>query len=781
MATSQNPGPGKASSPNVDPTDVGRIEKEALAWNNILKLKGQINKATKEQTTLMSELNKLQGDEAKNSAKTKMAIASIAQLEKNLAKQRAIGNDAQAKATEKIIKRQKNSLQELSKTIGGQLRMQEAAAAKQRAALEAERNLIKGINKERGLGGKIADMFRSKEAKQKSIDLARAKAGGGANKGDLASGGAASGALAAAGPYGAMAAAVLAAVEKMKAPFKAVGAAVKDGLTAPLSEAAGLIDGGGFGIGGGKASGKGVTSMMDGLSNLVTGFTDMIPVVGGFVSALVKGLNTVMQAVLGINQAQVNFARNQGISLKQAQATRSEFQRMSLTTNNIVVNQTRLLEQQAELSQALGVTNTMSASILTNDVKLKDIAGFELESRQAIAETSIITGQNAEKLTKNLMGQVSYVKKMTGISFNFRNVMGDLSKLSGVLGLQFAKYPGKVAETMMKVKVLGFDLKQLRDQASGFLDFESSISKEFEAQVLTGKDMNLTKAREAALNNDMATLSAEITKNVGTSTDFLKMNRIQQEAVAESVNMTADGLADVMKKQEMYNKLGADNKKDAMANFNLLNQTIEGKEKLKKKLGEENYEGFTQISIAEKLSAVMDKIKQTFIDFIEKSKIFDFLTDEKKVNGFIKSVLNGLAGAIDTVGQIIAGVMSVIGDVVGWFSEDKGAMFQGLAATVSGGAGTFSGAIRSVGGGIGPELATGGVVTQTGMAKVDRGEAYLGANSISVLKDTLDAQKETNKYLQALLAKGTSVQIDGREIAIANANHASSIYQSFMS
>ena len=703
MATSKTPGPGKASTPSVDPTDVGRIEKEQLAWSNILKLKGQINKATKEQTTLMTELNKLQGDEAKNSLKTKGALASIAQLEKNLAKQRANGNSTQATATEKMLKRQKASLQELSKTIGGSIRMQEAAAAKQKAALEAERNLIKDINKQRGLGTKIADVFRSKETKQKNIDIARLKAGGGANKGAPASGGAEAGALAAAGPAGAMAAALIVAVEKLKAPFKAMAGAIKDGITAPLGEAASILGTDKVGIGGGKVSGAGATSILDGLGDML----GTIPFIGGALKGLTGAFKTILDAVLGIDQANVNVARNMGISNKQAQAFRSQMQQASLASGNIVVNQTRLIESQLELGSAMGITNQMSISILENNVKLKDIMGLEAAERQAIAESSIITGKNAEGLTKELMGQVGYVKKMTGISFNFRNVMGDLSKLSGVLGLQFAKYPGKVAETMMKVKVLGFDLKQLRDQASGFLDFETSISKEFEAQVITGKEMNLTKARDAAMNNQYATLSAEITKNVGTTAEFLKMNRFEQDSIAEAVNMTADGLADVLKKQDMYTKLGATNKKDALANFDLLNKTKKGKDELIAKLGEENYAGFTQISTAEKLAAVMEKIKQTFIDFIEKSKVFDFLTNPEKVNGFIKSILNGLAGAIDTVGMIMAGIVDVIGDVVGIFNEEKGASFHAMAASITSGAGTLSGGMRAVGGSLGGEAAPG--------------------------------------------------------------------------
>lgn len=741
MATSKKPAAGPASTASVDPTDVGRIEKEQLAWTNILKLKGQINKATREQSALMNDLNKLQGKEAKNSRDAKTSILSIKRLEQDLINFRKKGNQSQITATKQLMAMEKANLEQLKKTQGGYLRMQESASAKQKAALLAERGLIQDINKQRGLGTKIADVFRSKEAKQKNIDRARVKAGGGANTGAAAAGGGGEGALAA-GPEGAMVAALIVAGEKMKAPFKAMAGAIKDGITAPLGEAASILGTEKVGIGGGKVSGAGATSILDGLGDML----GTIPFIGGALKGLTSAFKTILDAVLGIDQANVNVARNMGISNKQAQAFRFQMQQASLASGNIVVNQTRLIESQLELGSAMGITNQMSISILENNVKLKDIMGLEAAERQAIAESSIITGKNAEGLTKELMGQVGYVKKMTGISFNFRNVMGDLSKLSGVLGLQFAKYPGKVAETMMKVKVLGFDLKQLRDQASGFLDFETSISKEFEAQVLTGKDMNLTKAREAALNNDMAGLSAEITRNVGNSTAFLKLNRIQQDAVAESVNMTADGLADVMKKQEIYNKLGANNQKDALANFDLLNKTKKGKDELIAKLGEENYAGFTQISTAEKLAAVMEKIKQTFIDFIEKSKVFDFLTNPEKVNGFIKSILNGLAGAIDTVGMIMAGIVDVIGDVVGIFNEEKGASFHAMAASITSGAGSLAGGMRAVGGSLGGEAAPGlGAKTAAAAAPAPAAAPMAGAGIVVPYAPT--PQQQGNIYL----------------------------------
>ena len=55
---------------------------------------------------------------------------------------------------------------------------------------------------------------------------------------------------------------------------------------------------------------------------------------------------------------------------------------------------------------------------------------------------------------------------------------------------------------------------------------------EMEAELLTGKELNLEKAREAALNNDNVTLMEEISKNFGSMEEFGKMNRIQLIRVA---------------------------------------------------------------------------------------------------------------------------------------------------------------------------------------------------------------------------------------------------------
>lgn len=673
--------------PPIDTTDVGRIEAQALAWKNILYLKQQINKATEEETILAEEVKKLQADQLLKAKQYETATKLIGNAEKNLQYYLAKGDQAGARRTQQTIAAKKAVQADLAKTVGGALKAQELAAKKQKDSLTAEKKLIEDINKQRGIGARFI-----KEANQRNIDIARAKAGGGLNTGALAAGSQGSMGMTAgeiskfAGVVGFIAGGVAALLPTLKA----VGSAIKSAMVAPLNDAAKLM-GGGIGMGGGAVTGEGATSILGGLSSIAK----TIPFIGGLLGGLVDGFKSIADAVLGVDTANFRVGRSLNISADAAEQMRKQFDGIAAVSDNIVVNSTRMLQSQIEISKQLGTNKQLSADILVNDVKLRDILGLEAESRQQIAEASIVTGRNAAKLTQGVIGTVGAFNKLVGTSFKFNDIIGEASKLGGILGLTFAKFPEKITKAVLATKTLGFELKQLDSTADSFLDFESSISKEMEAQVLTGKEMNLTLAREAALNNDYASLSAEITKNVGSTAEYLNMNRIQQEAIAQSVGMTRDGLADVLKKQTLYSKLGATDVETFNKRIALLEKQKDGQQKISELLGKDAYNTYTQVSTAEKLTEIMERIKKAFVDFVKNSGLFDFLTNPEKMNNFIKGLADKLASTINLIGEIIATLIDGVGSVVGFFGGDKD-KWQGLARQVRSGAGGAAESIRSV-------------------------------------------------------------------------------------
>ena len=233
-----------SNPPNPSPADdearIGRIEAEALSWKNLLNIKQQINRTAKEEQTLRNQIVKLGQEEARNAVKYKDAAEEIKQLEKEIEERKHTASRDTLRTLNEELRLERQKAAELERTAGGALMQQALQAKKAKDGLIAERQLIKDINKERGVGAKLMDVFRSKEAKQRSIDLARAKAGGGVNTGPAAAGSqdtkgkAAGGVIAGALGLGGLIAGVALLKAKMESllgglagPLKAVGSALK--------------------------------------------------------------------------------------------------------------------------------------------------------------------------------------------------------------------------------------------------------------------------------------------------------------------------------------------------------------------------------------------------------------------------------------------------------------------------------------------------------------------------------------------------------------------------
>jgi hypothetical protein len=64
------------------------------------------------------------------------------------------------------------------------------------------------------------------------------------------------------------------------------------------------------------------------------------------------------------------------------------------------------------------------------------------------------------------------------------------------------------------------ELSKVEAIAGSILQFESSIENELSAELLIGKELNLERARFAALNNDVVTVATEIAAQAGTAAEF---------------------------------------------------------------------------------------------------------------------------------------------------------------------------------------------------------------------------------------------------------------------
>ena len=392
-----------------------------------------------------------------------------------------------------------------------------------------------------------------------------------------------------------------------------------------------------------------------------------IPLAGAALSGLIKGFATIVDFALSTQDRTVKFGRALGMSASEAQRVRNQFSQIAFQSNSILVNTERLMQSQEELTGILGVNNILSSQILETNIQLKELAGLEAETRGEIAKASLITGQSSDNITKSVLAQVIGLKAATGVSFSYQRILKEASNLGGYLGLAFAKYPAQLTKSLLTVKAMGMELKQLDTIADSFLDFESSISKEFEAQLLTGKDINLAKAREAFLNNDLVTAASEITRQVGSASQFLKLNRIQAESLAGAFGMSRDQMAEMLKQQELLSKLGAKQGDSAKEQLRLGLERYKNQKALTAAIGEEAYQSLVNASSQEKIAAFMDKIKQAVADFVSNSpliplveKAINWLSSPTNIQKVVSYVQSAFATLFDIFGKISGGVMRLL-------------------------------------------------------------------------------------------------------------------------
>jgi len=173
------------------------------------------------------------------------------------------------------------------------------------------------------------------------------------------------------------------------------------------------------------------------------------------------------------------------------------------------------------------------------------------EALKINAALSQIPGETS-KSAAHAMEMTGHLAEMQGIAPG--KIMADMAKNTGEMSRQGSKGAEAFGKSVVALHKMGVEMSTASKIADGLLNFEDSINAQMEASVLLNKEINLDKAREAALNNDMVGMTAEIAKNIGGSAEYGKMNRLQQDALSKSVGMTTEELTKMMDAQEESNK-----------------------------------------------------------------------------------------------------------------------------------------------------------------------------------------------------------------------------------
>ena len=238
-------------------------------------------------------------------------------------------------------------------------------------------------------------------------------------------------------------------------------------------------------------------------------------------------VGVIVAKMLDINKLQTEFRQLTGES-----------------ANNITALNTALISTSDQLRTMVALTDTFgfNANIAFDAIniqeatELRELMGLSAEEAGNLAFFAQASGTNLKEAAANIYEGVD-----GGIAQ--KKVLQDVGKVSNSIAMTFGGNLELMGKTAGEARKLGLSLQQLDNIASGLLDIESSIAAEFEAEVISGKQLNLEQARFFALTNDIEGLTKEIGKNQEVIDSFATGTRIEQEAIAGAIGISREEMS----------------------------------------------------------------------------------------------------------------------------------------------------------------------------------------------------------------------------------------------
>ena len=269
-------------------------------------------------------------------------------------------------------------------------------------------------------------------------------------------------------------------------------------------------------------------------------------------------LQKMVKLAFKFDDRTVQISRNFGMSYQNAARLNKEFLEISSNSSNALATAENYKEAYFNINNSLGTTAKLSKKQLEDQTQILKTTGLTAEEAATVAEYSILTGQSQEDVYDGVMAI------NTGVISN-QKVLKETLSVSGELAANYRNNPQLIAQAVAQSQRLGLTLEDTKDMSKGLLDFQSSIEAELQAELMTGKNLNLERARYLALMGKTDEAAKEMLENITLEEFQTTMNVKQREALARAIGMSVDQLNNALVKQDKLSKLTKEQRIEAEA------------------------------------------------------------------------------------------------------------------------------------------------------------------------------------------------------------------------
>ena len=391
-----------------------------------------------------------------------------------------------------------------------------------------------------------------------------------------------------------------------------------------------------------KIAGAGFATAMR--AALVAALSNPYTAIAVAILAILAAMKSLVQVGLKVNQEVTEIGRAFGVGAEQAREIRSHYVGMAKSIGELGIEYTHLLKAQGALQDSLGTSaQAISQDIVEGMAMMIERMHLSTEAAVGFGKAALANNMTVRELNLQVVDNILANQKSTGVMLQGKKIMEETAKVGGALRGIYGANLDAISKSVIKAQMLGKTLGQVAKESKSMLDFQSSIEKEMEAELFLGKQLNLERARLAALTGDYDTYMQEITANAGDFHEFSKLNVLQQEKLAAALGMSSDSLADILLQEANLEEL---------------------KEKARAEGRDDLLQQYEQMSLNEQWAATVEKLKKMMINIV---------AGVEKLLGWIPGLMEGVAQGSDAIiGQYSSANVQVVGGV------DKPMMYDGV-------------------------------------------------------------------------------------------------------
>lgn len=442
--------------------------------------------------------------------------------------------------------------------------------------------------------------------------------------------------------------------------------------------------------GGTQAAGMGGKFKLAG--NLVKGLGSNLLKSLSPATLLVKAGQMLVEAFQAVDKMSGEIAKQFGVSAEEGQKMVAAATDAANASGDMLVSTKDVVKAQQKLNEEFGTAVQFSGELAAEYASVAERTGLSDKAMGHFAASAQILGTSIKDQLRDVQAVTLELNSQNGTAISAKEIQEGIAKASSAQLLMAGRNTKELANQVYQAKMLGVEQSKVEGIADNLLNFEQSIQDELTAELMIGRDLNLERARAAALEGDLATVAKEVKEQVGSAAEFGEMNVAQQDALAKAVGMTRQELADALVEQEkmaaIQSAFGKDIKSmsEAQAEYNRLRAEGMSAEEAAKKIGDEALAAqMESTSQADKMAAIQEKIMDLFMQIANAlMPIFNVLMEVFEL--VLMPIFDLLSAAIK---PILEAIMAPVRALFGAFEEIRKSL-SGIFGEAEGGASIFS-------------------------------------------------------------------------------------------